>query len=427
MYTTRRTRLTAALACAALALAAGCGTSSFDLSFTHGPHVVRSTRFENGVLTVEWREGKRVTRIDTAGEIELAEDGRSVAGVAPDAFLSIEEESPLGRRSVAFRPGDVDDEPVTFYRFDGEVADPDPEWIARVLGEIRRHTPIGAEARARRLLEEGGPLRLLAELESVDSPSVQEIYVERLLEEPELGSDVLARTAEAAARAISSSSTQAEVLRAVARRHRESEELSIALVTAADAVSSTSSQLEILRAVTHDRRVTPGVARALLDAVPGLSSTSAQTELLADLLRRAPREGDFCSRFVGQVSSLSSSSSQARLYGELLDQPELGVDALHAVIRALESLSSSSSRTEVLVHVLERAPDDLQLLTAWLDAVDRISSSSSQARCLELFLARDGLDRPILRRAGESIERVSSTSARESLQRELIELLVDAP
>lgn len=417
------------LALAAALLGAGCGghhrtswrhTGQGTVTEIHGTGASRDMR-------VEWWEGGLHTTLRARGPWEPSSDERGIVGLAEAGSVSITEKGGGARREVEFRPGEGG-EVYSVYRLDGRETEFDAaaqDWFAGVLDTLIRRTGIGAEARARRLLTEGGPEAVLDELPRLESSTAQAAYVGALLSEERFGGDLVRRTAEIVGRTVSSSSTAGELLRALAAFERDDEALTRTLIEASEAISSSSTRGQLLEELARGRPLTPDLASRMMRSAEGISSSSTSSQALKVILEHSPADPEVHRTYLAAADSISSTSSRQEAYEALIRRGALPQSTWLRMVKGIEEFSSSSTRTELLVRVLDEAPGDPALYSAVLDAIDGTPSTSSQQRAMEALLKRPDLDKATLKKAADVAGDISSSSTRAELLEEILELSLE--
>ena len=289
--------------------------------------------------------------IKMEGVIEFAADEADVASMADGALLDISEERDGVKRRVRFAGEDGDivrqawlgDAPVEWDA--GTRA-----WVARLLPEVFRGTGIDAEARARRLLADGGPPALLAEIEAIEHGDVRADYLALLLAQPLPAADFSRALTLAAA--IGSDHSLRRVLQAaldspsLAAQHRE----------------------QLLRMSTH------------------IDSDFERAELLVGAAPLAPADAALLPAWREALDGIDSDFERRRVLQSLL-AADASPATVALVLEQATGIGSDFEARQVLESTVGRLGADPQLHRAWHRLLGEVDSHFERRVALEALLA----------------------------------------
>ncbi|MAF65237.1 MAG: hypothetical protein CMJ84_06220 [Planctomycetes bacterium] len=391
---------------------------------------VASTSHSEGGVTeyeVRWMEGGVVTELHTLGEVEFRPDERGVERLIPGGFLRVERMEDSGRWALSLEPAEDGALLMTFTRhggpaeFDAEAE----EAFAEIIAQVFRFTPLGAEPRVRRLLAEGGAQRVLDEAGGLAADSVRRVYYSSLIEAHGDDAAVVRAAVECAADSISSTSGLASLLISAVERAPQDHGLTATLCEASARLSTNSSRAELVEAIAARRVIDENDALHLLEAVAGLSTMSIKSRLLVDLLDDIPPDDAILREVLRITLTITSPKGLADTLHALYERRGLSDELRLDIVSSLTRISSNGMRTSLLVHMLRTAEGSERFFSVALKVADGISSISGKEQALDALLDRDDLDRATLEQAGKVIARISSSSARSRLRQRLLEQAFD--
>jgi beta-lactamase regulating signal transducer with metallopeptidase domain len=126
-------------------------------------------------------------RIEIDGDVEFNAQESDVLRLGPHAYVEIEETR--GRTTRAIRIVGKEGRIVRHYQVGEQVRPLDADgraWLARTIPDIFRRTGFDAERRTKRMLGEGGPVRVMDEIDAITSDSVRVEYLGQLFAQGEL-------------------------------------------------------------------------------------------------------------------------------------------------------------------------------------------------------------------------------------------------
>lgn len=403
----------------ALSLAvAGCSPSG-STRILVGPG--GSYYFSDGDATeLRWNDDGVKGELDVQGDVEFTADDADVARLDADGRFEARTDGRGVRREVVIEP--TGQGLGRRYYVDGVLAEWDGEaaaWLAGVVAEVQSRTTLGAAARARRLLDAGGPDALVAALPALENGAVQSLYVGELLGAPGLEPAHL-RGALAAADRISSESSRAALAARIADHAPGDRELTRELLDLAAGITGSSTRADVLEKVAVRRDLDGGLTVRAIGVAAGISSESTRSVALDPLLGDG---GDPAVRdaWLEAVTEISGSSTKGAALEYALKREGLDGAGVSGVIAAATTISSESSRASVLVAALRRGLANEEVRAVWLGAAAEITGSSTLADLLVKFLAdSDDASTATLAQVADTSRKISSESARASVLEPLV-------
>ncbi len=344
-----------------------------------GTHI--SIHESNERRTLLIADAERCLEVRSVGAVEFTDDDADVRRLAPGGTLSIEETRAGVTRRVEFAERDGR---VTRRYFEGGRARDEADgaaWTRAILAQVARESHVGAEARAARVLRQGGPAGVLAEVRQIASDGVKRIYLTTLLEHDRLSADDLRAVVRTAERSLSSDSDKGRILRAVAERRGTDAATLAAIVEASRSISSDSEKARVLASALAAPGSGPEVRTAAVAVTRTISSDRAKGALLVTLV---PDAGATDALFQA-VDGISSDRERGAVLRAVLRQERLSRPALLATLRSAGRISSDSEKAEVLLAAAAHrdALSDDAVRRVFLDTTRTISSSSQYRRVMD--------------------------------------------
>src|SRR5215471_3956681 len=146
-------------------------------------------------MQFQWTESGRRLEINARGPIEFSDDDRDVKSLSPDGYFRIEENYLLlfsGRRYevTADATGWLT---RTYFDHDrAKLLDSQGQaWLMGIMPDVIRKTGLGAVPRLQRILKQGGPPAVLAEISRIRDDEPKRIYLQELITRASLSPDQL--------------------------------------------------------------------------------------------------------------------------------------------------------------------------------------------------------------------------------------------
>lgn len=384
---------------------------------------VREAR--RGLSTYQWHSGSESLLVSIKNKVSLNDTESDIASLEPEAFLKIEQRGKSG--SWTFEATAQPDGRIRRqFTHDGKELAPGPEtreWLAEVLPRVLRQTGLDAGPRVGRLLAAGGSGAVVAEIERIESDSVQRIYVDELLSHTSPSPEEARRLA-VVAEGMGSSSNLERVVEQLVDQHPKDQALTEQLIEAIGEIRSSSGRVRLSDFICSQRDIGESAALKLAELLAEVSSSSEKANGLTTLSEAGPQTEDVKMALLNAAATIRSSSEAARAIVAILGSSKLEKKVAIRAAEVCGSIRSSSERARALHLLVTEMPLDSEVLQALLDATRNISTSS-QDQVLSSLLRRDfsaSQLRTILQFVSEEIPEGSvSSRLRDRIQRRLEE------
>lgn len=408
---------------------AGCNVRS-NYSYSSSGGQGRSTSISGSGggqrITAKIWNSDTTAEFSSQGEVTLTADEQDVADIQPTGHLRVTVTTGEQIRQMEWKS--EGGELVKEYKVNGAVSEIDADadaWVTKKLSQMVLETPIGAKARALRVMEEGGSDGLLAEIKKMGGGGPIEEYFRVLVTADDLTADSVLNSI-AHVSTMTSSSDQEDVLKLFCGVMKDDESVSDAIADAVAGMDSPSHQEDVLVEFAKQRTLTDRVAIKAIDTVKNVSSSSHQEDALRAILKSAGKTAEIQTAYVRVVDKIDSSSKQEDLLNGLIASGISDDDVFRSVISVVTKIGSTSAQEDVMVSLIKAIPPNKDdLLIAALDVVPKIGSSSSQEDVMEAVLKRSDISKSVLEHAAKVVKNVGSSSTRKDLQAQILERMTE--
>jgi hypothetical protein len=314
----------------------------------------------SGEYRINRRDEGRSLSVSVRGKVWFTDDDRDVARLENRGRLLIEESRDGAPDRILVIAANESGQLQRTYLVDGRAVEYGADaaaWFAGLLPELIRESGVGAEERARRILQRSGAAGLLAEAEQIRSSSTRRRYLTVAFEEGRLtGSD--ATRAVRAIEPISSSSEKATLLLVAAGRVSLDEPSTrSAYFDGARTISSSSELRRVLIGGLDDRTVAEPVLIDALYTSRRISSSSERGAVLTQIAERHRLTSDALREaFFASANEISSSHTRREVLIALLRAQGDQDAVVRDVVRSARTISSGSEKAAVLMEASSRVP-----------------------------------------------------------------------
>lgn len=364
-------------------------------------------RKDGSTYTVRSNTGKSGEKLRFVSDGDVAFDAqeRDVARMGPGARLEIEERRDGVTRKITMVP--VANGIRRTYLVDGKARAFDADgqaWLAAIIPRMYRMTGVNAEARAKRLLSEGGVPRLLQEIAILDNDNVRAEYLGQLFAQAK-PDDAQTAQALAAVAKIGSDFEKRRALEIALSQSKIGNENQTRLLTMAAEIGSDFERAEwlvkaapklpfeganlavwseamrafgsdferkrTLQAVIEEGRPQPQAVALALQSMRGMNSDFEQRsvlEIAADADVALPDTDYFVA-----IDAIDSDFEKREALVALIRSGAPDLARSRAVLSAVSGISSDFERREVLQALAAVMPNDATLIEDFRDVARRMS------------------------------------------------------
>jgi beta-lactamase regulating signal transducer with metallopeptidase domain len=353
------------------------------------------------------RNGWTSLKVKIDGAIEFTDDDHDVKSLSPNGHFTLEEGSWLSGRGYDVKADATGNLTKTYSvgRTSKPLDDEGRAWLQRLLPQLIRDTGIGAGPRVARILRQGGPPAVIAEIGLIHSDGSRRIYLEQLFARATLNTEQLKDSARLI-RGISSDGDKAQVVITVDEKYFTGD-LRLYLFDAAESINSDGDKRRVLSdIIKKDAGNNESLVRATR-AAKHISSDGDKAEVLVEIADPYRASDELHMVYFEAVNSISSNGDHARVLSKLL-QAHGDVDTLARVLRSAEKISSDGDKARVLREAVSSYSDDEVVRKAFFDAANSISSDGDHQQVLVALVRRQGIGTDTLGGIANSAQRISS-------------------
>jgi beta-lactamase regulating signal transducer with metallopeptidase domain len=365
-----------------------------------------------------WNNDRERLSVQWTGEFRLSDDERDIGWVAEGARVTIADGWVFTDR-VELRGlagGQIERK---FYR-SGLERPFDAEAQAFLAASVQRMIQSGmfATERVARLLKQGGPDAVLAEVERLqtDSSYITRVYYSALLKQADLSSAQLTRMIEHTSTEMNSDHEKATVLLQILQARALSEEQRVLVARAAARINSDHEQRRVLQAATDVPTLNAALVMAVLDALQTVNSSHERSQVLRAVAGKGGVTAQTTDRFMTAVTTMSSPHEQRQVLAVVAGQAAVSSSAVAApVLAAAGTIDSSHEKSQVLLELLAKGAVIDSTAMSFFGAANSIGSSHDRARVLTALVSRPALSETLLTGVLESSKGIASSHERAML------------
>jgi len=332
-------------------------------------------------LTVKW-----------TGPFRLSDDERDIAWIEEGARVTISSGWVFTDR-VELRgltDGKVE---RTFYR-NGFRQDADSEarlFLANALARMIR-SGMFASDRVARILKQGGPDAVLAEIDRLqtDSNYVKRVYYTALLKQAELTSEQLSRVVQRAADGITSDYDKATLLVEILRARAVTDEQRASIARATRHIDSDYEQRRVLSAVLGATPLSAVVASAVIDATESIGSAYDRGLVLGGLAAKGAVTPETSARFMASVGAMRSPYEQRRVLAAVASGAPLAEPVAIDSVKAAGTIASAYDKRQALSAYVAQGAASPKVAMATIASAATIKTAYDKAELLIAIVDRGG-------------------------------------
>jgi beta-lactamase regulating signal transducer with metallopeptidase domain len=354
------------------------------------------------------RNGWTSLSVKIEGSIEFTGDDSDVKSLSPNGHFRLEEGGWLSGRGYDVKADSVGNlrKTYTVGRTAKSLDDEGRAWLARLLPQVIRDTGIGAGPRVARILRQGGPPAVIAEIGLIHSDGSRRTYLEQLFSQATLNTAQLKDSAKLT-RGISSDGDKAQVIITVDEKYFTGD-LRPYLFDAAESISSDGDKRRVLSDIVKKDAGSSETLERTARAAKRISSDGDKAEVLIEMADPYRASDELHMVYFEAVNSISSDGDHARVLSKLLEAHGDDRDTLVRVLRSAEKISSDGDKARVLKEAVPRYSDDEPVRKAFFDAANSISSDGDHQQVLVTLIERQGIGAATVGGIADSAQRISS-------------------
>lgn len=341
------------IAIALLAIFSLVNDAQAQRSSSSSSSVSISSNSNNGKHTITRKTGSQRLNVEYEGDIEFADDDKSIKSISRGGYLFIRKTSFGNRREILAEPnsnGTVDYEYKVGRRKE-EWNKEAQEFLADMLLEVIRTTGIGAESRVDRFFKKSGLDGVLTEVSAIRSDYVSQIYLQTLLDNQKLNDNDLVKLASYVPRELDSDHYITEVFKDHSDKFFKNDQTTEAFLDAIDRMDSDHYISIILkRALRED--LSESATIKVLAAADVMDSDHYKTKVFQDLMGRRDLSDNLIDQIVKSAADINSDHFATIVLKDALDRPNLSEKAFENLMEAVANIDSDHYATQTFKSML---------------------------------------------------------------------------
>ena len=373
----------------------------------------------NSSVHITYRNGWASTSITIDGTVEFTDDDADVKSVSPNGRFRFEDGGLLSKRAYEVK-ADASGNLTRTYSVGWTTKPLDDDgraWLAHALPQLIRESGIGAGPRVARILRQGGPQAVLAEIARIHSDGSKRVYIEQLFSQAKLtGSDL--KDAARMIRSISSDGDKAQAIITVDGNYFTAD-LRSYLFDAAESISSDGDKRRVLSDIVKKDGGSLETLASAARTARHISSDGDKAEVLIEMAGPYRPGGGVDMAYFDAANSIHSDGDHARVLSKMLASHGDDRDTLTRTLSSAQRISSDGDKARVLKEAVADYSEDAAVRKAFLEAANSISSDGDHQQVLVSLAQKQGIGAESIAGIANSAQKISSAGDKA---RVLIEL-----
>ncbi|MEQ8925823.1 MAG: hypothetical protein RLO81_08425 [Fulvivirga sp.] len=355
--------------------------------------------------------GLKSFELEYRGEIKVNDSDTDVTDISAGGYLEISKTTFGSKRAIVIekKEGKLVKE---YYEGRQKVAfEPDgKKWLAEILPDIVRSSPIAAEDRINRYFNQGGVRAVMNEISRLDGNHVQNVYGKLLLNRKDLSKDQLKNSLVELCKEISSDYYKSSLLKDVADRFIKDKELSMAYFEAASRIDSDYYASTIYTGALKDVEITDELLAKIVEASSNIGSDYYHATVLEEALDMNNLNDYRISLIISSTDDIDSDYYQAQVLSKAMKTRGLSDKSFNSIVNAIGSINSDYYMAEVLEDMLSNNVKGVtsKMVAELLD--EHMSSDYYKAAVLSNMLKSQQLPLDAIKEVANTISNMGSSN-----------------
>jgi beta-lactamase regulating signal transducer with metallopeptidase domain len=335
------------------------------------------------VRSGSWNHRDSRGSFKSKGTIRYSNDLDDIESISPGGYVEIEDrrDQKWHKATLLGRSGGIE----RSYWVDGTEHpwdDAARAWLANFLIDLDHSSGIFVEQRFPRLMNEGGPTRVLREVSNMTSDYGRSIYLRKLLAD---NADELTmrRAVTQAGREIDSDYELARTLMTAAEKHAlEDATTRAAFLEATNTLQSDYEHSRVLMVLVQRRDLSPGLVAGVIESASRMESDYEQAQVMIALAEQGHVKPPLQPGFIRAAYSFDSDYERGRVLAALLDRGRLADVHMGEILLASARFQSDYERANVLIRLAESVSMGEAERAAFVESTKGLSSDYERQRAL---------------------------------------------
>ena len=376
-------------------------------------------------VQITYRNGWVSTSITIDGTVEFTDDDSDVKSLSPNGRFRFEDGGLLSKRAYEVKADGAGNLTRTYtVGWTSKPLDDDGRaWLARVLPQFIRDSGIGAGPRVARILRQGGPQAVLAEIGRIHGDGSKRVYIEQLFSQAKLTPPDLKDIARLI-RSISSDGDKAQVIITVDGNYFTAD-LRSYLFDAAESIHSDGDKRRALSDIVQKDGGSLETLASAARAARHISSDGDKAEVLIEMADPYRPGGGVDMAYFEAANSISSDGDHARVLSKMLASHGDDRDTLTRTLASAQRISSDGDKARVLKEAVLDYSEDAAVRKAFFEAANSISSDGDHQQVLVSLAQKQGIGADGIAGIANSAQKISSAGDKARVLIELAGTNVD--
>jgi len=370
-------------------------------------------------VQITYRNGWTSTNITIDGTVEFTDDDTDIKSLSPNGRFRFEDGGLLSKRAYEVKADGSGNLTRTYsVGWTTKPLDDDGRaWLAHALPQFIRDSGIGAGHRVARILRQGGPQAVLAEIGRIHSDGSKRVYIEQLFSQAKLTPSDL-KDAARLIRSVSSDGDKAQAIITVDANYFTAD-LRSYLFDAAESIHSDGDKRRALSDIVKKDGGSLETLASAARAARHISSDGDKAEVLIEMADPYRAAGGVDMAYFDAANSIHSDGDHARVLSKMLSSHGDDRDTLTRALSSAQRISSDGDKARVLKEAVADYSEDAAVRKAFFGAANSISSDGDHQQVLVALAQKQGIGTDSVAGIASSAQKISSAGDKA---RVLIEL-----
>ena len=316
------------------------------------------------------------------GKVEFADDYSDITSITADGEIRIKDDrgGEVRKFEATAEGGSI----KRSYSVNGQSRAFDDDarrWLANILNQTVRLGGYDARARVQKMLKQGGPRSVLAEISQLKSDYVKRIYFDELFAQGQLDSDAARQALRLAGTELSSDYEKAQLLVKMSESYLVNDEMRALYIEGVNTIQSDYERGRALSALLKRGELSKGNLLFAIKSAGNIKSDYERAQLLIKITNGFALDQPAQNAYLDAVASIGSDYEKGRVLSALLKK-EPGKETLLFTLKSASTISSDYEKAQLLLKVAHSSSNDDTVRTALVEAARTISSEYERGRVL---------------------------------------------
>jgi hypothetical protein len=343
------------------------------------------------------------------GEVKFTAD-LAIASISPGGHFEINERIGDSTTRVTVTPGAGGLNYTFSVNSKAQPYDaPAQRWFAEFMLELERSSGFAAESRVPRLLEQGGPAAVLAEVDRLHGDYVRARYLMLMLQHATLKGDMVRTVIQKARTSIATDYELARVLIEVSKQYDLADEPTrTEFLNASTQLKTDYEHSRVLLELLKRPNLSHETVRSALGSARSIQTDYEKSRILVALAGLNQFDEQDLEAYLDLADSIHTDYEHSRSIMAVLGTKQLSVTAVNKALASLTKVKTDYEKSRVLVALVGNGTFQEQQITSYLNVVDSIKTDYERGRSLVALMNDYKLSPAALRQVLSATARMST-------------------